>query len=418
MITSSDEEAILRSPEREAGASFLSVATPRNSLENIEEEDGVVTQSNSSSSKCGVETPTQISTNRETLYSYNINLDKHKSDSRRTRDLIKKARNMIKKGEEDRKNGIEKTEEQRENELWAEKTLLEMRGRDKTKSETPASDKIKPHQDNLKRNRSQTEEESERKKIRFEGPSKQPVTNLGRLPVSEVIKLDLKISIVDINAPDWRIPVEKFSLIEQSIFDMIMEASINGILTKPPQYDMSERFHGFRLISCDCMESLNFLQDVVKNLPVLWEGSKIVVKLLKELPAPPRAKIFIPLLKIDEQKTMKALELFNQDMSFVNWKIIKVGDTKNGRTLVIFRIDDGSVDILKMKNNFIFFNIRKIPVYVNQPESLEKALQEKPESLDEAMDEDGLTSEDEMDITPLLESTLTMDCEDGQFKKK
>lgn len=68
-----------------------------------------------------------------------------------------------------------------------------MRGKQKTKSETPAQ------QDNLKRKRNQ----SERKNIRFEGPSKQPVTNLGGLPVSEVIKIDLKISIIDITTPDW-----------------------------------------------------------------------------------------------------------------------------------------------------------------------------------------------------------------------
>lgn len=59
----------------------------------------------------------------------------------------------------------------------------------------------------------------------------------------------------------------------------------------PPTFNMSERYHGFTLILCYDQFALDFIRITISVIEAPWEGAKIEIKTLKELPAPRKIKI-------------------------------------------------------------------------------------------------------------------------------
>ena len=77
--------------------------------------------------------------------------------------------------------------------------------------------------------------------------------------------MSLKVSIVDTNAPDLKMIVSNFSLVEHFIQDEMYKL-IWVEESASVSFQMKERFKGFRIINCDSEKSLNFLKSTVLTL--------------------------------------------------------------------------------------------------------------------------------------------------------
>lgn len=227
----------------------------------------------------------------------------------------------------------------------------------------------------------------------FEEPKRhKPVSdvkNIDGLPLSEIVKQHLKVCIVDTAAVDWHITVENFGLIEKQI----MRSIINLMKTDnidPPGYEMSERYHGFRLILCETQFALDFLQKCISSLSPPWEGAKIELKSLKDLPAPRKIRILIPDLDIPKEDVLDVLIRSNRNLPISSWKLIHMGDTIRGRKLLLFRADDENLTALESQDSKIKYSVRKIKAFVSKHKSLESVLTEGDQfekELDEEMAE-------------------------------
>lgn len=321
-------------------------------------------------------------------------IDRNKAEFQKHKDLYKKATKILK----DRLRNLnpERTAEEINAESWAEKFIKFFEENYKRNVMVNEEQAPKfPRVETQLRRRSLLEA-SEKKKSKYEGLKK---------PIINNVRIDLKLSIVDLGSIDWRISPENFSLIEQAIFDKIMDKVAEGSLMKPPHYDMTERFHGFMVITCDSKKSVDLLVDVVKCLPELWPGAKVMIRMLKDLPAPPKAKIFVPMKVVDEKRVLRGLAFFNEDINMSDWILLQICRYECGRTPLIFRIDEESTLKIRKRNNTLWFNIRKVPVYIYKPESLAVALSEKPEAInDEDVDIKGL--EEYLDITSIVRTSL------------
>lgn len=60
------------------------------------------------------------------------------------------------------------------------------------------------------------------------------------------------------------------------------------------------------VITCDCLESFNFLRNALCNMVTPWKDAKLQVMLLRELPAQPKAHVTIP-LSVDGKQVVKGI---------------------------------------------------------------------------------------------------------------
>lgn len=285
---------------------------------------------------------------------------KHKSRS----SLRQSAKHIISSMSINEQKGIVPTEDQKKSLDWAMNFL---------KSDSERIQALQSDQAS-KRDRSFEENAEDAKRHKIENPHKEVVKNIDGIPLSEIVKQHLKVCIVDTSKPDWHISVEGFTLIESHMMKSIRNLIGTGV--DPPGYDMSERYHGFRLIECETQFALDFLNKFISELPLLWVGAKIEIKSLKELPAPRKVRILIPELGITKEEILDTLIRSNRKVPIEKWKLVFMGAPANGRRIIIFRTDDESLIPLEATGNKVSYSLRKITAVISKSRSLEKELEE------------------------------------------
>lgn len=290
---------------------------------------------------------------------------------------LRAAKGIMKRVTEAASKGETLTPEQITKRKWAEEVLSEREAflankikENATKTGVLASKEV------VKRVRSSDEilSSKDSKKVRND-IGKTVIQTLDRLPISDLLKRDLEVSIVDTNQPDWKISVENFTLIDNFLIKEIFKGIQGKTLAKVPVYDMDKRFHGYRIITCDTPFAVDFLRQTISKMDDTWPNAKVEVKLLRELPTQPKAFISVPTSNISREELMTLLAAYNPDIPVNTWKLVRLSKVKFGRVLASLIINDDSVRILEEKKCLMRFTIRKLPVRVCRFESLEAELE-------------------------------------------
>lgn len=260
---------------------------------------------------------------------------------------------------------------------WAKKTLLELN-----------DSKLA----NLKRVRSAEEEEfAKRLKTKQTTPTaKTKIELLDNMPYSDVIKLDLRVCIVDTNDSEWRVSLTNFNKIENKIIKEIFKHGVQNPNTPGPVFKMNEKFRGHHILSCDSQSSVDFIRSAVGRMNNLWEGANLEVKLLREIPSLPKLFIAVPMDEEDKEDLeafgkmiIAVLRMQNPSLSADQWRILKIGKPNKDRVLVTLRIDKESGSLLASKEATVNYGCRSVRVTVtnNQnssaDEEIEKELREQ-----------------------------------------
>lgn len=225
-----------------------------------------------------------------------------------------------------------------------------------------------------KRNRSMEEvKESKRRKSSDGKPkvsyvrssSSRPSTStvtLNKMPLNEIMKQHLKVSLVDTSREDLKISSENYVILDTKIVDEIIKKRREGVINTMPQFDMSERFFGYRVITAKSIDDLDTLRRLVQDMGEVWPGAKIEVRNLSELPRPPKVKVVIPGEHKQPAKILEVMEITNPELKISGWSVINNIEHKNGRTVVIFRITQENLAALVKNNMKLCFGLHSIPV--------------------------------------------------------
>jgi hypothetical protein len=214
------------------------------------------------------------------------------SEYSRLKRLFIRATHLVKTVEENMAKGVVQTPENLESYAWAQGVIKKFEALCEERKSQPTNKATLPALS--KRNRSLEGEGNVAKKHKPSTSANTSQTkNLDKIPLNEIVKQNLKVCIVDLKEPNWRIPADRFVKVDTAIIEVISKRIGEG-LTNMPSYDMSERYFGFRIITCDSQNGLDLLKDIISSLGTLWEGADLCVKTLAELPKPPKARINIP----------------------------------------------------------------------------------------------------------------------------
>lgn len=296
----------------------------------------------------------------------------------REKRLYQRAIHLIKTVDENMSKGVMQTPENIESYAWAKSQVEKFtKMQEDRKKVLPTR---APPLGQGKRMRS-AEEIKEAKKLKTSASTSSSSKNLDKIPLNEIVKQNLKVSIVDLSEPNWRIPADKFVMIDTAIVENISKRIDSQQLTTLPEFDMSERYYGFRIVSCETQGALDLLREIVQSLGELWEGARISLKSLSELPKPPKAKINIP-GNCKKEDIIKILKISNSNLPVESWTVMGIGDFRNGKTPIVFRIDEHSAQILGKQNNQVKFTLRKLPVNISRSEGNVAALLAEPDPVD------------------------------------
>lgn len=211
---------------------------------------------------------------------------------------------------------------------------------------------------------------------------------LDNLPLNEIVKLDLKVAIVDKSTTDLRISPENYGRVESAIFDGIYDLITKQPLCKAPVFSSKERFRGYIVVNCDCQSSVEFLKATVGKMGAPWKDAQLEVMLLRELPALPKAFVNIPLSVDTKQvgrefgeRTLAVLKAQNLDMPMMSWKLLRVGNIVKRSVLMTFAIDKESLVALDKKGDVLNLCMREVRVYTSKGGLIIDEEKDKEESI-------------------------------------
>lgn len=207
-----------------------------------------------------------------------------------------------------------------------------------------------------KRLRSKDEGQKQAKKPREDSK----LESLDKTPLSQLLKMDLKVCIVDESDPNWKISADNFSTVENYIYHTIMKQIEEKPNLPIPEMVMSEKFRGFIVITCDSQFSVDFLKATISSIREPWSGAKLNVKTMKEIPTWPRAFIAVTLKDSPgfEKSVLTMLKISNNWLDTTNWRLIKKEKEVNRRILCSFRIDQASKKLIDERKGLIRFGMR------------------------------------------------------------
>lgn len=287
------------------------------------------------------------------------------------------ARFILKKAEKAQNSG-EDFSKFEERIVWAKDTLKDLtETKMKSLKEMSLAERreILKEESNSKRVRSKESQEDGNKRPRFSEGKRSVTKSLDRVPYCEIVKLNLRICIVNINAPEWKVELEKFRLIEELLVSELADYIINNPDRVLPVYRMNETLRGHHIITCDSTAAADFIRHVISNNKNLWEGADLEVKELSEIPAPIKIYVAIPnpqeRHRAEFDKIVKlVIKGQNPELDTSKWTIVgKVNMTKSNRVLVTFIIDTASKEILEKKELTLNYGVRSCKVRINKEQT-------------------------------------------------
>ncbi|KAL5277618.1 hypothetical protein ACFFRR_002693 [Megaselia abdita] len=211
---------------------------------------------------------------------------------------------------------------------------------------------------------------------------------IDQMPLSELLKQDLKVVIVDKNETDLRINPDNYSRVEKGILKELFEWIKSHPSRVAPVFSSQERFRGYKVVSCDSQGSVEFLKAAVGRMASPWRNAKLEVRYLRELPGMPKAYVNIPLSVDDKQvdrefgeMTLTILKAQNPDIPMGNWTLLRVGKIIRRATLMTFAIDKGSFAALDTKGHTLTFGTENVRVDTSKGGLIIDEVKDREESI-------------------------------------
>lgn len=226
-----------------------------------------------------------------------------------------------------------------------------------------------------------------------------------KLSMSDVLKQDLKVVVVDNSEADLRISQENFKKIDKAIFEAVYKFAVENPGKRGPSFTQNERYRGFTVVNCDCHNSVEFLKNTLKNLAEPWRGAKLSVLL-------PKAYVMAPVFdnadEVDRafgEMSLIVIKSQNSDIPTSKWKLLRVGKKIGSRVLLTIAIDQDSYEALEKRNFKISLGLSEIQVRATKGGLIaeeEKEIEQTTTAIETMMETDQL----EEGSSPAEEETL------------
>lgn len=219
-----------------------------------------------------------------------------------------------------------------------------------------------------KRQRSIEEEGSTSKKHKQTKTTPERRADLSLIrTASEVVKTNhLLVALIDRSVPYGKISGDRAKVVEMKMLDAMINATIEKPGTQMPAFDSSRWYNDCKLLQCKDQFTLDWIKAEIAKLTSndLWEGADLTIVPKAEIPAPPKAKVFIPRI-VPPEHALGLLRSQNPDVPTHDWKVLHVEKPKDtsGGQFYILQINEEAEQMLyprygKMSWSWCTVNLR------------------------------------------------------------
>lgn len=171
-----------------------------------------------------------------------------------------------------------------------------------------------------------------------------------RLPISDVVKSTvLLVALIDRNVPYGKISGDKWKIVEMKLLDAMVTRTIEQPGEKLPVFDGAGWFNDCKILQCTDQFTLDWVKTEIGKLTSidLWVGADLQVVPKADIPAAPKAKVFMPRV-IPPDSALALLKGQNPDIPTADWKVLHVGkpEEKTGGQFYILQINQEAEKIL------------------------------------------------------------------------
>lgn len=185
-----------------------------------------------------------------------------------------------------------------------------------------------------KRQRSVEEQGGTQKRPKNDSNGKKPSPPKSNPPkiilpttVASVVKSkELLVALIDQSVPYGKITGDKWRKVEMKLLEAMMERSIEQPGEKLPVFNSAGWLNDCKMLQCTDQFTLDWVKQQVSKLNSrdLWDGADLIVVPRVDMPAAPKAKVFIPRL-VPPSSALALLKGQNPDIPTGDWKVLHVG---------------------------------------------------------------------------------------------
>ncbi|XP_039494708.1 uncharacterized protein LOC120453869 [Drosophila santomea] len=185
---------------------------------------------------------------------------------------------------------------------------------------------------------------------------------------------NLTMALVDELHEDGRLLNEKWEEIETRLAHMVTDR----VLAKPegpvPSFDSSEVIRGHRVIRCVDGFSKIFLEACVVTIGDSWDGMRIRLVHVSDIPWRPQARIWLPHGQTDHNRILICLRAQNLDVDMSDWSILRAEEIWKTSQAFLLLINRRCIPQLEAVDYKVRYGIRmaKIDVFLSETDVLPK----------------------------------------------
>lgn len=129
----------------------------------------------------------------------------------------------------------------------------------------------------------------------------------------------------------------------------------------PPQCDDAGWYQGHvKLMACVDERSALLLKLAIGAIGEIWEGARLDVVLVSEIPRRPRSIVTIPAEPSAPEEILKIIQCCNPQLPTHNWKVVKVSAAEGSSRTAIVILNQDSLKPLREKQGKIYYGFSTI----------------------------------------------------------
>lgn len=225
-----------------------------------------------------------------------------------------------------------------------------------------------------KRNRSLEEEKPPQKRTKLGGSARKETPRATAQPraLSEVVRDNLQVAIVDELSTDNRALMSAWNSIEAKLSELVFKYTISAKEGPYPSFDSGEMLRGYKVIRCADDFSRDFLGKGVAKISNDWKGLKLKLIPAREVPRKPLARILLPLMSIKPTgaELIRSLQRLNPRIPMNDWVVIKTEEPRKNSAVYLLRICEDSRKALEEAQCKLRFGIKSVSIKILQSQEV------------------------------------------------
>lgn len=207
--------------------------------------------------------------------------------------------------------------------------------------------------------RQRSEEETQKSRSKRPKPAR-----LNNRPYNEIVKDSLVRAVIDRSAEDGAISHEKWGIVQIKLMEVYWKV-LEGDPGPPPQCDDAGWFQGhIKLIACADERSACLYKKAITSLGEVWQGSRLDVVSLNEIPRRPRSTARLPAVPCDPMEILKILQNSNPQLPTSDWKVVKVAESAGNSIRAIVVLNEQSLAPIRERRGKIYYGFGTINLRV------------------------------------------------------